>query len=115
MWRNKNITERKRFGGGRKGGGAGVSNRKSMTVTNDDAGRSGDGGGRGKVTGVGSHVSGRAGVHEAVTAAPVGAEGGGRIGLKSLEKRRVWRWGGVVAGRGIGRRARLRSGGKRLV
>src|SRR4051812_3511153 len=115
MWRNKNITEREGFGGGRKGGGAGASDGKSMTVTNDDAGRSGDGGGRGKVTSVGSHVSGRAGVHEPVTAATVGAGGGGRIGLKNLEKRRVRRWGGVIAGRGIGRRARLRSGEKRLV
>src|SRR3954468_16276526 len=78
-----------------------------MTVTNDDAGRSGDGRGRGEVTGVGSHVSGRASVHDPVTAATVGAGGGGGIVLKSLEKRRVRRWGGVVAGRGIGRRVRL--------
>src|SRR4051812_9769492 len=93
MWRNKNITEREGFGGGRKGGGAGVSDGKGMTVTNDDAGRSGDGRGRGKVTGVGSHVSGRASVHEPVTAATVGAGGGG----------------------GIGRRARLWGGEERLV
>ena len=99
------MTEREGFGGGRKGGEAGVSDGKSMTVTNDDVGISGDGRGRGKVTGVGSHVSGRAGVHEPVTAATVGAGGGGGIGLKSLEKRRIRRWGGVVAGRGIGRRA----------
>ena len=90
-----------------------MSNRKSMTVADDDAGGSGSGSSGRKITGVSCHVRGGAGVHEPVTDTTVRGRRGS--GLKSGQKGGVplgrARGRGVVGGRSRGRSVAGRGGG----
>ena len=68
-----------------------MGDREGLTIADDYARGSGAGGRSGEVTGMGGHVRGGTSIHEPVTAATIGARGGG--GLEGGEQCGV----GVVA------------------
>jgi hypothetical protein len=86
----------------RKASGTCVGDRKSLTITDNDARGSCGGRGNREVTRMGGHMRRGAGVHEPITTAAIGASVGG--GVEGLQQRGVdlrRRWCAVVGGRGV--------------